>query len=358
MQNHHFNILAKKIVEVFPKEDERIYYIPPKTDGPQQLLSRGKLPDKYRNWITAQKKIGFSREKETDEQCDDGEQATNIALLDEERYKNEAVQWLLNNFEPWDSVVKNFQKCQEFRLRDFQSAPGNIQSIFERWPVLMQPRGLELIDSDFTFQFGREGQIFVEWRQFAFNIFNLMQTEVKDKTALSLLSTLKLANIPDETRNLKLLMLLPSLIPSSCRLRSLKRPYTYWKPSIQNSLDTFILHEKIQGNIENTIRDLKEKHRLYNLTFQPLIIVVGPNLDTINAIYVYIDSSVYKVTSILKAVDLCYKAFHIFHAHYPVICQQVWLLIQKGIYKQNTAWDKTIAGVNTILRCIQDVQEI
>lgn len=52
------------------------------------------------------------------------------------------------------------------------------------------------IDSDFTFQFGR-GQIFVEWRQFALNIFNLMQTEIKDKTALSLLATLKLSNIPD-----------------------------------------------------------------------------------------------------------------------------------------------------------------
>lgn len=78
MQNHHFSVLAKKIVTVFPKEDERIYYIPPKTDGHQQILSRGELPDKYRNWITT-KKLGFSREKEIDEQCDNGEQAINNA---------------------------------------------------------------------------------------------------------------------------------------------------------------------------------------------------------------------------------------------------------------------------------------
>ena len=65
--------------------------------------------------------------------------------MEDERSKNEAVQWLLNNREPWDSVIKNWKKCIDFRLQDLISKPGNIQTIFEHWPVLQQPRGIELV---------------------------------------------------------------------------------------------------------------------------------------------------------------------------------------------------------------------
>ena len=36
-----------------------MYYIPPKTEGPQQLISKGKLPDKYRNWLYDNAKLGL-----------------------------------------------------------------------------------------------------------------------------------------------------------------------------------------------------------------------------------------------------------------------------------------------------------
>lgn len=65
--------------------------------------------------------------------------------LDEERVKDNSVQWLLHNHEPWESVVVNWDKSREFRLRELKAATGNIGDIFEKWPVLQQSRGLELV---------------------------------------------------------------------------------------------------------------------------------------------------------------------------------------------------------------------
>ena len=58
----------------------------------------------------------------------------------------------------------------------------------------------------------------------------------------------------------------------------------------------------------------------------------------------------------LNAVDLCYKAMHVLHAEYSPVCEQVWLLLQKAIYHQETDWDRKITGVNTILRMLKDMQ--
>lgn len=42
-------IIAQKIVELFPSEEQELYYIPPKATGNRQTHSKGMLPNKFRN---------------------------------------------------------------------------------------------------------------------------------------------------------------------------------------------------------------------------------------------------------------------------------------------------------------------
>lgn len=45
LNSTHFTILADKIVELFPDENQDTYYVPPKSEGPQQKILKGKLVD-------------------------------------------------------------------------------------------------------------------------------------------------------------------------------------------------------------------------------------------------------------------------------------------------------------------------
>lgn len=56
----------------------------------------------------------------------------------------------------------------------------------------------------------------------------------------------------------------------------------------------------------------------------------------------------YQLESALKAVDLCFKAFHGLHANYPPEAEQVWFLLQKVVYQFTTPWDKHYTGVNAV----------
>ena len=76
------------------------------------------------------------------------------------------------------------------------------------------------------------------------------------------------------------------------------------------------------------------------LTVQPHIIVVGPEVNTVEKIYVVVDEIKYEVESAKQAIDICFKSFHVFHAEYPRPAEHVWLLIQRALYKFSTKSDK------------------
>ncbi|KAJ1524646.1 hypothetical protein ONE63_011129 [Megalurothrips usitatus] len=45
----HYTTMVEKILHIFPKEKAETWYIPPKTEGREQVYARGKLPDKVKN---------------------------------------------------------------------------------------------------------------------------------------------------------------------------------------------------------------------------------------------------------------------------------------------------------------------
>ena len=82
---------------------------------------------------------------------------------------------------------------------------------------------------------------------------------------------------------------------------------------------------------------------------QPYIIIVGQRDFEVNSVYVCIDEIVYEIPSLLKALDICFKSFHVFNAKYTPQSDHIWLLLQHGLYKFRTPYDNVVISVNELL---------
>lgn len=99
---------------------------------------------------------------------------------------------------------------------------------------------------------------------------------------------------------------------------------------------------QLPGDIEAACKEKETKMIQMNLRMQPFIIVVGPEISKIEQIFIRLDTSLYSMPSVLKALDLLFKMFLTFNACYPRECENLWYLIQWGIYNIHTTWDDNI----------------
>lgn len=78
--NTDFDVLSQKINTLFPNEHQAFYYVSPKLEGPSQKVSKGKLPDFYRNKLDECRQIGLIQKKRkwTDEEINDSDIESNI----------------------------------------------------------------------------------------------------------------------------------------------------------------------------------------------------------------------------------------------------------------------------------------
>ena len=65
------------------------------------------------------------------------------------------------------------------------------------------------------------------------------------------------------------------------------------------------------------------------LGLQPYVIIVGETLDRIEDPFVNINKTLYSMESSFRAIDICYKVFHVLNAKYPPGSEQIWLLLQQ-----------------------------
>jgi len=86
------------------------------------------------------------------------------------------------------------------------------------------------------------------------------------------------------------------------------------KYSIKDSQDSFIVFGESVDIMQQHLEQLKRRGD----PIQPFILIVG-TIFSHKEILVYFDSIMYKVHSILRSVEVCYKIFHLFNLEYP--CQ-------------------------------------
>lgn len=99
------------------------------------------------------------------------------------------------------------------------------------------------------------------------------------------------------------------------------------KYSIKDSQNSFIIFKNSVCEIEEYIKTrLTDKSPI-----QPFIMVVGTLMQP-KEIIVFFDYIKYKVYSILHAIDVTFKLFHLFNLEYPPESVIVWLFIQKFFF--------------------------
>lgn len=122
-----------------------------------------------------------------------------------------------------------------------------------------------------------------------------------------------------------------------------------WRPSKSEVRDGFILHVRSDADIEAHIIKRKTKLAEFNLTLQPLIIVVGESLKEVQSYIVVVNTTKYFFNHIVEAVDSYLKIIFTLNAKFSEESKSAWLVIQQGFYKIKTNFDKTPTTTSTLL---------
>jgi len=116
------------------------------------------------------------------------------------------------------------------------------------------------------------------------------------------------------------------------------------KYPIKESQNSFMVFKNSVCEIEEYITcRSKEKNPI-----QPYILIVGTPIEP-KEILVFFDSTKYKVFSIVHAIDVCFKIFHLFNLEYPSQSIAVWIFIQKYFFSLTTKFDKPCHLLGQIL---------
>lgn len=91
------------------------------------------------------------------------------------------------------------------------------------------------------------------------------------------------------------------------------------------------------------------------LTVQPYVVVVGSNDHPIISFYTVIDETYYKLETIIKAFDICFKSFHTLNLEYPIEAEQVWTFFQTYFYDiKRSKSEKQILSIKTLTKDLQN----
>ncbi|KYN22124.1 hypothetical protein ALC57_05488 [Trachymyrmex cornetzi] len=341
--------ISKAIVEVFPTEVAERYYISPvkKTNSKnnKSIISKGKLITMWRNRRFKNNQLLKRIKEETVEKLD-SDQTENLEFHDEIK---ECAEWVKNNIAPWGDVLEKWHKTHKMIMNDIADLQErNLTQIFDNWSLFKHPQGHELINIDFkNMNIAKIELNFNLWMEF-FEVVQEVQTiNTKDSNVHIMIQELSLKDVTEDNKAVKILHLLPHFVPPKRSLGKKK-----FRPSIAIAQESMIKHVNTPADVTRVRLETKTFVATLKLTVQPYIITVGPN-DTVKEIYVCIDETLYTVNSVIKALDICFKAFHVFQLNYPVASEHLWILIQKGIYNFDTKWDTGIPFIAHILNRIK-----
>lgn len=123
----------------------------------------------------------------------------------------------------------------------------------------------------------------------------------------------------------------------------LNRRKCFHKFSIKDSQNTFMIVANTGIEVEEILKIRKND----KIPIQPCLLVVGTILKP-SQIMVYFDES-YVFFSIIKALDMCFKIYHLFNIEYPIESISVWLFIQHFFYNIKLPFDKPCPLIKQII---------
>ncbi|KAE8738601.1 hypothetical protein FOCC_FOCC015915 [Frankliniella occidentalis] len=280
-----------------------------------------------------------------------------------------AEEWLKTQTQPWPKVLECWRKTAPERLRvhiarsktagkqrkkkakgkkNIEEDPKVVEKYIENWPILKHSSGYQLLTQDFNLLFPeKEDALFLGWKTFQVKLISLAAEQVVDDKGLEYLSVLQ--NNPTEDIEVLLSCFLIASVCQPSMKTTCPNTGDIWKVTINDSRNSFILHTKTLASLKDDLRAREAKNKRYQLRTQPIIVAVGSSYSKIDY-YVSVCKCLYKVNNCFEALDSCFKAFFALHAEYPFESEQIWLLIQRCVFKIKTSYDNN--GIQSFNECV------
>ncbi|XP_061705731.1 uncharacterized protein LOC133516791 [Cydia pomonella] len=329
--------MASQIKEVFNKENISTYFIPYINNKKLKIrrCAKGKLYDclqnRKREYRIAARKMSHTSTP--------GSSTTETNEETEPEDVSDDVAWIKASTEPWKLLEQKWKTTTKHRLEETKNM--TVTEYMAQYPGLKKPTGFHLLTIDFDTMYpGTSDNLYKYFMLSKQSIFQLASSKHK-------LVREKFQGVnAEEADNINALFTLTLLVAQPLHKKPKKRS---WRPSKQESKDGFITHVTRYMNLNETIKQRREKYLQYGITFQPTIFIVGENLQHIEQYFVVVDNTFYTMHTIMQAVDVCFKAFQALNCKYPVESELIWLFIQRGFYKIRTSYDKEFVSVNSLL---------
>ena len=93
----HYELLARKICKLFSTAGIAIYYVEPKTEGLRQKISKGEIPDSFRNKVRILRNLEIipGKRKLVDSEVDDNKLSKNYDGKQLKKYLSCSLQILI-----------------------------------------------------------------------------------------------------------------------------------------------------------------------------------------------------------------------------------------------------------------------
>uniref|UniRef100_A0A1Y1LUZ3 SAM domain-containing protein n=1 Tax=Photinus pyralis TaxID=7054 RepID=A0A1Y1LUZ3_PHOPY len=306
-----YNVLASKIITLFPKETASTYYVPAirKRDSitRKPILARGKLVDKCRNLLHDCGPSVIIRKRKSsylDEDDSYGHTKERQIVLESDELKNDMI-WLQNRHEPWDEVLTKWKNT--YGLRKLSTA-ATVREFFEEWPILKKDNSEVLINLDFEREYPQSTlKLILDWESAFQKIFEYKSLTIKDKFCEELITLLNSEGITEDSTFAAQISILAYLVPPKGKINLGSK--NLWKFSSAEAVNSIICHAKIPGDVDEIIRKNKETAAIKKQTVQPYMIVEGPSLKQLNNFYIVVDELRYQTKSAKQAFDNVFKLF-------------------------------------------------
>ncbi|CAH1733039.1 unnamed protein product, partial [Aphis gossypii] len=293
--------IADQIQQLFPSELKENYSIKDCSRQP-----KGKLYCKYYNTMRTLKSSGLISKQKSIKKIT---KSRNFSSWTSNTFEpEEDVQLILNQIKhdncSLPELERHWSSTVNYRLNEIQKATST-QEIIKEWRSYKLPMGYKLIDIDFNVLHPNCFNVLGNYELKLFSIFNILTTKIKDISSRKLLESLnEIENPCENAKQAVTFYLLHSLlVPTTKKVtRDDKGRKNIIKFSIKDSQNTFVVFCSTVSQAEELISN---KYSL-NMPIQPFILIIGTPLQP-KEIIVYFDTIKYKVFTVLRAIDVCFK---------------------------------------------------
>ncbi|XP_073789441.1 uncharacterized protein [Danio rerio] len=225
------------------------------------------------------------------------------------------IEWLRNNIWP-ASQVEQYMKETAIQRAKWIRDDGSktIMEIAKEYPRLLDTPGM--ISQDFLIlNPDCASKLTENWVP----VFKdkILQVASKQKQALNLLHDIE--TMSAERQSDIAMQLLPVILPTHVYKIGRKT----FKPTFLETRKAFIDIQPIGTNMAEYLRS-KESIE------SPYVLMLGDNHNF--QAFAIINGTALEQSTLLAAVDICFKAFYIFDVNYPKQCSLVWQFLQTVVY--------------------------